>query len=98
EEKILTALAKPRAAAGPRRALLGTTLPKLRAIASELAAHPAARQVSIAGSARRYRETVRDLDLIATANDAGALLDAFCSAPWVVEVAARGTTKATVVA
>jgi DNA polymerase (family 10) len=70
----------------------------LRALEAELAANPAAVQVSLAGSARRYRETVRDLDVIATATDAGALLDAFCSAPWVVEVAARGGTKATVVA
>jgi DNA polymerase (family 10) len=54
-------------------------------------------QVSIAGSARRFRETVRDLDLIATATDASALISAFCEAPWVVEVAARGPTKATVV-
>jgi DNA polymerase (family X) len=98
EEKILAALAKPRAVEGPRRTLLGTVLPKLRAIAAELSAHPAARQVSIAGSARRYRETIRDLDLIATATDSESLLTAFCSAPWVVEVAARGGTKATVVA
>jgi DNA polymerase (family 10) len=98
EEKILAALSKPRAAAGPRRALLGNVLPRLGQLAEELAAHPAARQVSIAGSARRYRETVRDLDLIATANDAAALLDAFCAFPWVVEVAAKGSTKATVVA
>jgi DNA polymerase (family 10) len=98
EEKILAALSKPRAASGPRRALLGNVLPRLRELANELAAHPAARQVSIAGSARRYRETVRDLDVIATANDAAALLDAFCAFPWVVEVAAKGSTKATVVA
>src|SRR6059058_4162836 len=98
EEKILAALAVPRAAEGPQRALLGTALPKLRAIAAELADDPAALQVSIAGSARRYRETVRDLDLIATASDAEALLTAFCTAPWVVEVAARGGTKATVLA
>src|SRR5258706_6883493 len=55
EEKILAALNRPRAAEGPRRALLGSTLPKLCARAAELAAHPAALQVSIAGSARRYR-------------------------------------------
>ena len=55
-----------------------------------VAAHPAAVEVSIAGSARRFRETVRDLDLIATATDARALLDAFCALPWVVEVAAQG--------
>ncbi len=98
EEKILAALKEPRAAEGSRRALLGTTLPKLRAAAEMLAAHPAAVRVSIAGSARRFRETVRDLDLIATATDAPALLDAFCELPWVVEVVARGDTKATVVA
>jgi DNA polymerase (family X) len=97
EEKILAALAKPRAAEGPRRTLLGNVLPRLRAVEAEVAAHPAAVEVSIAGSARRFRETVRDLDLIATATDAPALIAAFCEAPWVVEVAARGDTKATVV-
>jgi len=98
EEKILAALALPKAAEGSQRTLLGTALPKLRAVADELAEHPAAIRVSIAGSARRCRETVHDLDLIATATDPAALLDAFCTAPWVVEVAARGGTKATVVA
>jgi DNA polymerase (family X) len=97
EEKILAALAKPRAAEGPQRTLLGSTLPALRAVAEAVAAHPAAVRVSIAGSARRYRETVRDLDLIATATDAPTLLDAFCALPWVVEVAAKGPTKATVI-
>src|SRR6185437_9811496 len=43
------------------------------------------------------RETVRDLDIIATATDASALLDYFCSLSWVVDVAAKGSTKATVV-
>ncbi len=97
EEKILAELAKPRAAEGPRRSLLGTTLPRLREVAALLEAHPASVRVSIAGSARRFRETVRDLDVIATATDAPALLEAFCTQPWVVEVAARGETKATVV-
>jgi DNA polymerase (family 10) len=97
EEKILAALEKPKAAEGPQRSLLGTALPKLRAVAEALRAHPAAVHVSIAGSARRYRETVRDLDLIATATDGKALVDAFCSHPWVVDVVAKGPTKATVV-
>jgi DNA polymerase (family 10) len=43
------------------------------------------------------RETVRDLDIIATASDPRALVEHFCSLPWVVEVAAKGSTKATVV-
>jgi len=97
EEKIAAALAQPRAAEGPRRALLGTTLPKLRAVVEVLREHPAAVEVSLAGSARRMRETVRDLDIIATATDPQALVDYFCSLTWVVDVAAKGTTKATVV-
>jgi DNA polymerase (family 10) len=97
EEKIAAALARPKAADGPRRSLLGTTLPKLRAVAQVLREHPASVEVSIAGSARRMRETVRDLDIIATATDPQALVDYFCSLTWVVDVAAKGSTKATVV-
>ena len=67
------------------------------ALEQTLAENPAAVRVSIAGSARRFRETVRDLDLIATATTPRSSLDAFCGLPWVVEVAARGGTKATVI-
>src|SRR3989440_11235689 len=94
EEKIAVALALPKATEGPRRALLGTTLPKLRAVVEVLREHPASVEVSLAGSARRMRETVRDLDIIATATDAQALVDYFCSLRWVVDVAAKGPTKA----
>src|SRR5947209_9471189 len=97
EEKIAAALARPQAAQGPRRSLLGTTLPKLRAVVQVLREHPASVEVSLAGSARRMRETVRDLDIIATATDPQALVDFFCSLAWVVDVAAKGPTKATVV-
>ncbi len=97
EAKIAAALAQPAATEGPRRALLGNTLPKLRAAVEELREHPAAVEVSLAGSARRMRETVRDLDIIATATDPQALVDHFCSLDWVVDVAAKGSTKATVV-
>jgi DNA polymerase (family 10) len=97
EQKIAEALAQPRAAEGPRRALLGTALPKLQAVVGDLAEHPSSVKVSPAGSARRMRETVRDLDIIATADDPPALVDHFCSLDWVVDVAAKGPTKATVV-
>ena len=97
EEKIAGALARPRAASGPRRPLLGTTLPRLRAVVEALREHPASVEVELAGSARRMRETVRDLDIIATATDPQALVDHFCALPWVVDVAAKGPTKATVV-
>ena len=97
EQKIAEALARPRAAEGPRRALLGTSLPKLQAMVEELGRHPASDKVSLAGSARRMRETVRDLDIIATASDPAALIDYFTKLTWVSEIAAKGPTKATVV-
>ena len=86
----------PRPRPAPRRCS-ATTLPKLRAVVEELREHPASVEVDLAGSARRMRETVRDLDIIATARDPQALVDHFCSLPWVVDVAAKGPTKATVV-
>lgn len=98
EEKVLQALA---AADGPKvatgRALLGRALPFVRSVVEELREHPAAVQVSEAGSVRRRAETVRDLDVIATATDAAALIDHFVSRRWVAEVVAKGQTKATVV-
>jgi DNA polymerase (family 10) len=98
EEKILKALQAEPEPAGPKRMLLGTSLPALEAVVAVLAEHPAADKVSIAGSARRMRETLRDLDIIATATDAEALVDYFTKLTWVAEVAAKGGTKATVVA
>ena len=59
--------------------------------------HPAADRVSEAGSARRRKETVRDLDIIATASDPKALTEYFTQLGWVSEVVAKGATKATVV-
>jgi DNA polymerase (family X) len=97
EEKILKALEAGVGGQQEERRLLGQGLPAVRRIAAELTAHPAATAVSEAGSARRRRETVRDLDLIATSNDPPALIAAFCEGDWVSEVAVRGDTKATVV-
>ena len=98
EEKILKALEAGVGDKAEERRLLATALPAVRRVVAELQAHPAAIAVSEAGSVRRRRETVRDLDLIATSSDATALIEAFCSGDWVAEVVARGDTKATVVA
>jgi DNA polymerase (family 10) len=96
EEKVLAALAKPKAKA-ERKTLLGRVLPAVEQAVEELREHPAAERVSEAGSVRRRCETVRDLDIIATASDPAALTTHFAELPWVAEVVARGSTKATVV-
>jgi DNA polymerase (family 10) len=97
EEKILEALAKGFGPEPERRGLLGVGLPVVQEVVEALRAHPAAVEVSGAGSVRRGRETFRDLDVIATATEPAALIEHFVTQPWVLEVAARGDTKATVV-
>ncbi len=97
EERILAALAKGFGPEPERRGLLGKGLPVVRDVVEALQEHPAAVEVSAAGSVRRGRETFRDLDVIATATDPPALLTHFVGLPWVLEVAAHGDTKATVV-
>src|SRR5204863_7671479 len=97
EENILKSVGRKRKATGPPRTLLGRALPALLAVVEVLREHPAADRVSEAGSARRRKGTVRDLDISATANDPKALIDYFTKLTWVSEVAAKGPTKATVV-
>jgi DNA polymerase (family 10) len=61
-------------AAGPRtRVVLDSALEVGERLVGELRAHPASERVEIAGSARRMTETVKDLDVIATATDPLAL-------------------------
>jgi DNA polymerase (family X) len=97
EENVLKALKERSKPKAPTRPLLGTGLPAVLAAVEALRAHPAAEQVSEAGSVRRRRETFRDLDIIATATNAKALIDAFTGFDWVADVVARGGTKATVI-
>jgi DNA polymerase (family X) len=96
EENVLKALARPKKEI-ERIPLLGQALPAVRAVVSVLRDHPAAEQVSEAGSVRRLKERVRDLDIIATASDPAALTEYLTKLKWVEEVAAHGKTKAVVV-
>jgi DNA polymerase (family 10) len=96
EERVLAALANPRPKV-EHKILLGRVLPAVEEALAGLREHPATQHVSEAGSVRRRCETVRDVDLIATATDPGALTAYFAALEWVAEVAAKGGTKATVV-
>jgi DNA polymerase (family X) len=64
-----------------------------------LAALPGVARAEVAGSYRRRRETVGDVDLLAipaSPADAPSILDAFVAYPQVAEVLGRGDTKASV--
>ena len=55
-----------------------------------------AENLEIAGSLRRRREVIRDIDLVATAREPAALAAAFRELPGVTEVTADGPTKVSV--
>jgi DNA polymerase (family 10) len=55
--------------------------------------HPACEHAEIAGSLRRQKETIGDLDLVAASRDQESLADAFAEAQFVDEVLAHGPTK-----
>jgi DNA polymerase (family X) len=97
EEKILKALAFQAHNPDEGRRLLGEGLPAVQAVVAVLREHPSVVAVSEAGSVRRRKETFRDLDIIATATDPAELTAYFTQLEWVVDVAAHGDTKATVV-
>lgn len=95
EANLLRALA--RHVGGERRMLLGAALVVAEGLVSELAPHPAVERVSYAGSLRRMRETIGDLDLLVATRDPAAVMDAFGALPAVERIVARGPTKSTVV-
>lgn len=76
-------------------------LGEARVVAERLAAAlreaAPAERVEIAGSLRRWRETIGDIDLLAASREPEAVVAAFARLPEVTQVLARGETKATVV-
>ncbi len=57
---------------------------------------PLAGRCEYAGSLRRSRETIGDVDILATAGDSGPLMEAFKALPFVTEVIADGEKKTSV--
>ncbi len=74
---------------------------RAKAAVDSLIAHlksaPGVRQVTVAGSYRRARETVGDIDILATAADGARVIAHFVAHEDVAKVLAQGGTKATVV-
>jgi DNA polymerase (family X) len=58
---------------------------------------PGVQQVVLAGSYRRFKETVGDIDILVTATSAGKVMDRFTSYDEVREVRAKGETRSTVI-
>jgi DNA polymerase (family 10) len=76
---------------------LGTALPAAQSLLTHLRECPSVNQAEIAGSLRRGKEIVKDLDLIASSNKPKEVMKAFISAPNVEKVIAHGQTKSSVI-
>jgi DNA polymerase (family 10) len=76
---------------------LGTALPAAQSLLNHLRECPSVSQAEIAGSLRRGKEIVKDLDLIASSNKPKEVMKAFISAPNVEKVIAHGETKSSVI-
>lgn len=94
EENILEGIA--RIHARPDRLPIGDVRPYAEAMADVLRKAPGAEKVEVAGSLRRWRETVKDLDIVASSSDPAAMMKTFVGLPQVKEVIARGETKTSV--
>ncbi|HEX5762345.1 MAG TPA: DNA polymerase/3'-5' exonuclease PolX [Solirubrobacterales bacterium] len=89
EENVLASLERlGEPGEGPGRLLLSKVRPIAEELAAALREHPAANRVEVAGSVRRWGETCKDIDLIATAEEPTALAEHLAGHPL---VAAAGT-------
>jgi len=94
EEKVLRSIAQYRQSAG--RFLLSFGHQTVNELMPWLAETPGVEKITAAGSLRRGRETVGDIDLLATGPGATAALDRFVQNPRVSEVLGKGANKASV--
>ena len=96
EEKLLEVLEAGIDGTPQPRVLLSRALGLGEQIVGALRAHPAAERVEMAGSLRRLADSVKDLDVIATASDPRALAEALTELPLVESVGSAGENAARV--
>ncbi len=91
EQNILRALAFLKTSSG--RQIIHFVLPVADQIVKKIRAVPGVTHVEIAGSIRRRKETIGDIDLLATTSKPKELIDAFKRLSNVLEVLEEGPTK-----
>jgi DNA polymerase (family 10) len=94
EANILKGIAVVRQ--GQARMLLGRALPLAEELAHALERVKEVKQLGLAGSIRRRKETVGDMDILTTSTRPDKVMDAFVRLPQVADVIERGDTKASV--
>jgi DNA polymerase (family X) len=92
EENVLASLERlGEPGEGPGRLLLSAVRPIAEELAAALREHPAANRVEVAGSVRRWAETCKDIDLIATAEEPTALAEHLAGHPLIAAAGRPGS-------
>lgn len=80
------------------RARIDLALPLGLALLEQVRQLPGVVRCELCGSLRRRKETVADIDILASSANAAPIMDEFVKLPQVTQVVAKGPTKSTVVA
>lgn len=78
------------------RFLLGEILPRVKEILERLKSSKEIDQISPAGSVRRMKETIADIDILVTTKNPKKVMDFFVQLPGVIKVWGKGSTKSSV--
>ena len=81
---------------GTGRKLLGEALPIARELCRQIEIIPGVKKVQVAGSLRRMKETIGDIDILVMSNEPKKVMNAFVKFPQVKTVLAKGDTKTSV--
>jgi DNA polymerase (family 10) len=79
------------------RFLLGDILPVAETIKKRLSAVPGTQVISLAGSIRRRKETIGDVDIIAASDTPEKMISEFCLLPEIDHILGKGPTKSSIV-
>lgn len=94
EKNILQAISFTKAGEG--RFLLGLILPRVRSIISDLEKLSQVNKISVAGSVRRKKESIGDVDILVASSKPEKIMDFFTGMPGISKVWARGSTKSSI--
>jgi DNA polymerase (family 10) len=94
QTNILEGISRRRAYAS--RHLLSDALQQAEPLLEALRSHPDVIRCSTAGSLRRHREVIGDIDLLASSKKPAEVIEFFTSQPGIEKVLAKGETKASV--
>jgi len=91
EQKILRGIEFLKKSGG--RAILGFVLPEIRVLENMIKSFPETGQVMVCGSTRRMKETIGDIDILATSKKPEKVMTRFTALPQIAHVYSKGSTK-----